>query len=174
MPKPVGGFLYWPFFLVIQGRIAGFAIGEQEYSQNNPRMTYGDACEGCKSNALMRLCKGIGISLELWKPSLIREWKSKYAETYEDVDKQGKKKTKWRKKGQVANGNGSMIDMEEVKESSEKLASGFHDKIIETTSLDGLKTVWALINKEKNNLLPEHLQMLEQIKNEMKGKLTNA
>ena len=94
MAKPVGGFLYWPFYLMIQGKLAGFAVGEQEYPPpGNQRMTYGDATEACKSNALMRLCKGIGISLELWKPSFIRDWKAKYAESYQD----GKGKTKWRR-----------------------------------------------------------------------------
>jgi hypothetical protein len=58
-------------------------------------MTYGDAVEGAKSNALMRLCKGIGISLELWKPSFVRDWKNKYAESYWD---EKKRDTLWRRK----------------------------------------------------------------------------
>jgi hypothetical protein len=93
MPKLQQNHMYWPFYLMIQGKLAGFAIGEQEYQPNNRNMSYSDASEGAKSNALMRLCKGIGISLELWKPSFIRAWKAKYAEEYED---QGKKK--WRRK----------------------------------------------------------------------------
>ncbi len=92
MPKLQQNHMYWPFYLMIQGKLAGFAIGEQEYQPNNRNMSYSDASEGAKSNALMRLCKGIGISLELWKPSFIRAWKAKYAEEYED---QGKKK--WRR-----------------------------------------------------------------------------
>lgn len=90
--------ILWGFYLVIQGKLVGYAIGEQAYHANNPEMTWGDACEGAKSNALMRLCKGIGVSLDLWKPSYIREWKKKHAESYQDVDKYGNKKTKWRKK----------------------------------------------------------------------------
>ncbi len=93
MPKLEGGSMYWAFYLMIQGKLAGFAIGEQQYQPNNRNMSYSDASEGAKSNALMRLCKGIGISLELWKPSFIRAWKAKYAEEYDD---QGKKK--WRRK----------------------------------------------------------------------------
>jgi len=92
MPKLQGNHMYWPFYLMIQGKLAGFAIGEQEYQPNNRNMSYSDASEGAKSIALMRLCKGIGISLELWEPSFIRAWKAKYAEEYED---QGKKK--WRR-----------------------------------------------------------------------------
>jgi len=109
MPTAKGDYVLWPFWLVIQGKIAGFAVGEQQYYANNPTMTYGDALEGAKSNALMRLCKGIGISLELWKPSFIRNWKQKYAETYETKDRYGKEKTYWRKKG-----NGGQAPSEEV------------------------------------------------------------
>ncbi len=92
-PKKLGNFIHWGFWLIIQGKPYGFAVGEQQYFENE-RMTYGDALEGAKSNALMRLCKGLGISLELWKPSFVKEWKAKFAETYDE-----KGKTKWRKKG---------------------------------------------------------------------------
>lgn len=85
--------ILWGFYLVIQGKLAGYAIGEQAYSSSNATMNWSDAVEGAKSNALMRLCKGIGISLDLWKPSFIRAWKAKYAEEYINS---GKKK--WRKK----------------------------------------------------------------------------
>ena len=85
--------ILWGFYLVIQGKLAGYAIGEQAYQMNNPKMNWSDACEGAKSNALMRLCKGIGIGLELWKPSFIRAWKEKYAESYTDGGR-----ALWRKK----------------------------------------------------------------------------
>lgn len=98
MPKPVGDYILWGFYLVVQGKLAGFAIGEQEYHATNKKMTWGDACEGSKSNALMRLCKGLGVSLELWRPSFVRQWKEKYAETYWDTDKYGNKKQLWRRK----------------------------------------------------------------------------
>lgn len=92
MPKMNGNLMIWGFYLIVKGKLAGFALGEQVYHPNNYMMSYGDATEGAKSNALMRLCKGIGISLELWQPKYIRAWKEKYAETYND-----KGKTKWRK-----------------------------------------------------------------------------
>lgn len=85
--------IFWGFYLIIGGKLAGFAIGEQAYYENNPTMTWGDAVEGAKSNALMRLCKGIGIGLELWKPSFVREWKDKFAEKYNDRGKE-----RWRRK----------------------------------------------------------------------------
>jgi hypothetical protein len=94
--KKEGNLFIREYALVIDGKLAGFAFGEQSYNPNNPTMTYGDALEGMKSNALMRLCKGIGISLELWNPTFIKEWKSKHAEQYFDRQRN---KNLWRKKG---------------------------------------------------------------------------
>lgn len=102
MPKKEGSLILWGFYLVIQGKLMGFAIGQQEYYESNPTMTWGDACEGAKSNALMRLCKGIGISIELWKPSFVKAWKDKYTESYTYYNKRKEKEEiRWRKK----NGN---------------------------------------------------------------------
>lgn len=106
-PEPMGVYIMWPFYLLVRGKLmSGPAIGEQKYQPNNPKMTWGDACEGAKSNALMRLCKGLGISLELWQPRFIKDWVSKHAESYELKDAKGKKKLnnkgeviiRWRKK----------------------------------------------------------------------------
>jgi len=98
-PRQMGLFILWGFYMVIGGKLAGFAIGEQKYQPNNPMMTWGDACEGAKSNALMRLCKGLGISLELWQPKFIKDWIKKYAESYKEYDEKKKKDViKWRKK----------------------------------------------------------------------------
>lgn len=89
----------WGFYLVIKGKLMGYAIGSQEYYPDNKKMNWTDACESAKSNCLMRLCKGLGISLELWKPSFIRKWKANFAENYQDKDKRtGEMKTFWRKK----------------------------------------------------------------------------
>ncbi len=105
MPKIHGNHIVWGFFLVIKGHLCGYAIGEQEYHPNNNRMTYSDACEATKSNALMRLCKGIGITLELWKPSFIKKWKETYAENYYELNnKTNKNEKRWRKKGDRSNG----------------------------------------------------------------------
>lgn len=98
--NPSQNSLMWGFYLFIDGKPYGYAIGEQTYHENNPVMTWGDACEGAKSNALMRLCKGLGIGLELWRPSFIEKWKKKYAESYTTKNKYGKMVTLWRKKGQ--------------------------------------------------------------------------
>jgi hypothetical protein len=110
------------FYLIIQGKLMGYAIGEQAYIPNNPKMTYGDAIEGATSNALMRLCKRIGIGLELWKPSFIRAWKEKYAESCWDTDKYGNKKLFWRRK------NGKEISAENGKPIPPKTTNADTDK----------------------------------------------
>jgi len=102
--------ILWAFFLMVKGKICGYSIGEQQYFPNNKTMTWGDACEGAKSNALMRLCKGIGISLELWRPSFVKAWIKAHAETYLDpkgkTDQWGHVKKLWRKKGTGPAGEG--------------------------------------------------------------------
>lgn len=65
--------------------------GEQDF--------YGDegiptATEGCKSNALMRCCKDLGIFWQLWDPRFIREFKSSHAVMVEGVHFKTKA-TKW-------------------------------------------------------------------------------
>ena len=44
-------------------RLVAIARGEQEYFDPSGIPT---ATEGCKSNALMRCCKDLGIASELW------------------------------------------------------------------------------------------------------------
>ncbi|MEW6095062.1 MAG: phage protein GemA/Gp16 family protein [bacterium] len=111
-PQIENDLILWGFYLVVQGKLMGFAYGEQQYQSSNPQMTYGDALEGAKSNAIMRLCKGIGIGLELWQPTFIRRWKEKYAESYIGIDKKtGKEKVYWRKKGE----NDKQGEIKEVK-----------------------------------------------------------
>lgn len=103
--------IMWGFYLFIDGKPYGYAIGEQNYFPDNPNMSWSDACEGAKSNALMRLCKGLGVSLELWKPSFIKKWKNKYAEKYWD-DKEGK--NLWRKKSEKEKQETKKKDVKEV------------------------------------------------------------
>ncbi len=109
--NPTKSGIIWGFYLIIKGKLAGYAIGEQAYYENNGTMTWGDACEGAKSNALMRLCKGIGIGLKLWQPSFVRGWRAKYAESYWEKNKRGELKEYWRKtgaeRGKEENGSGA-------------------------------------------------------------------
>ena len=80
----------WGFSLIIKGKFCGTAYGSQEYIASNRMMNYGDAIEGAKSNALMRLCKGLGMCHELWDKEFVEAWKKKNA-----VQNGGK----WYKKG---------------------------------------------------------------------------
>lgn len=49
--------------LICLGRLVSVARGEQDYFDPSGVAT---ATEGCKSNALMRCCKDLGIASELW------------------------------------------------------------------------------------------------------------
>lgn len=91
--------MVWGFFLVIKGSLMGYALGENPYYKNNKTMSYGDAIEGCKTNALTRLCKDLGMTPNLWIPSFAREWVSRYALEYKEYDGYKKKEvSKWRRK----------------------------------------------------------------------------
>ncbi|KAH7400581.1 mitochondrial genome maintenance protein MGM101 [Phaeosphaeria sp. MPI-PUGE-AT-0046c] len=60
--------------LIVQGRLVSISRGEQQYFDPDGIPT---ATEGCKSNALMRCCKDLGIASELWDPRFIREYTTK-------------------------------------------------------------------------------------------------
>ncbi|RVX65778.1 hypothetical protein B0A52_10384 [Exophiala mesophila] len=85
------------YALLAHGRLVSIARGEQAYFNKDGVST---ASEGCKSNAMMRCCKDLGVASELWDPRFIRKWKSTHArEAF--VEHQGtKKRTKiWLRKG---------------------------------------------------------------------------
>ncbi|KAF9226913.1 mitochondrial genome maintenance MGM101 [Gyrodon lividus] len=86
------------YALVCQGRLVAIARGEQEYFDPSGIPT---ATEACKSNALMRCCKDLGIASELWDPRFIREFKAKYCiEVFAEHISTKKKKKLWRRKDQ--------------------------------------------------------------------------
>lgn len=62
---------FWFFY-----RLVSVARGEQDYFSPDGIPT---ATEGCRSNALVRCCKDLGIASELWDPRWIRKYKAKYA-----------------------------------------------------------------------------------------------
>lgn len=64
--------------LVCLGRLVSVSRGEMDFFNAEGVTT---AMEGCKSNALMRCCKDLGIASELWDPSFIRQFKVKHAES---------------------------------------------------------------------------------------------
>ncbi|KAJ3311844.1 hypothetical protein HDV04_003584 [Boothiomyces sp. JEL0838] len=61
------------YALYAHGRFIAQARGEQAYFSDEGIPT---ATEGCKSNALTRCCKDLGIAFELWDPRFIRKFKS--------------------------------------------------------------------------------------------------
>lgn len=144
MPKFQGNHIYWGYYLIIQGKFAGFAIGEQEYQPKNYGMSYGDAVEGAKSNALMRLCKGVGICLELWQPSFIKAWKAKYSESYFDNKKQ---KTLWKRKDIPEEQR--IEPSAEEQQDKEQIKTGFLEKLM--VDLTTLKSIPELEKKYKAN-----------------------
>lgn len=83
------------YALYVEGRFVSQACGEQDYIPNNPTMTYATAAEGCKSNALMRCCKDLGIASELWDPGYIEPWRKLRAV---QVWVRGKQKPQWRRR----------------------------------------------------------------------------
>ncbi|PPQ63141.1 hypothetical protein CVT24_005781 [Panaeolus cyanescens] len=86
------------YALVCLGRLVAVARGEQEYFDPAGIAT---ATEACKSNALMRCCKDLGIASELWDPRFVREFKEKYAqEVFVEHLPTKKKKKLWRRKDQ--------------------------------------------------------------------------
>ncbi|KAI0887855.1 Mgm101p-domain-containing protein [Annulohypoxylon maeteangense] len=64
------------YALVVHGRFVAQARGEQQYFTEDGVST---AAEGCKSNALMRCCKDLGIASELWDPRFIRKFMKEHA-----------------------------------------------------------------------------------------------
>ncbi|KAI9846797.1 MAG: hypothetical protein M1837_003646 [Sclerophora amabilis] len=59
------------YALVAHGRLVSVARGEQDYFSPEGIPT---AVEGCKSNAMMRCCKDLGVASELWDPRYIRKF----------------------------------------------------------------------------------------------------
>ncbi|KAJ9475366.1 Mitochondrial genome maintenance protein MGM101 [Pseudozyma hubeiensis] len=85
--------------LICQGRFVATARGEQEFFKPSGVPT---ASEGAKSNALMRCCKDLGISSELWDPRFIRQFRKKHCVEVWAQDTTGKKKKLWRRKDDPA------------------------------------------------------------------------
>lgn len=94
--QETGGLLTREYGLVIHGRLVSIARGEQTFFKESGIPT---ATEGCKSNALMRCCKDLGIASELWDPRFIKQFKKKNCENIfvEHVVTRKKKKI-WKRK----------------------------------------------------------------------------
>lgn len=122
-PRMEGKIILWGYYLFVQGKPKAFAFGEQEYQKGDWRMSYGDALEGAKSNALMRCCKQLHIGADLWRPSFQRTWMEEHAETYQKRNRQGEMKTLWKRKVGSFNQEGSGVLPDEEPEQSDAAES---------------------------------------------------
>ncbi|KAI7929412.1 mitochondrial genome maintenance protein MGM101 [Pyricularia oryzae] len=89
------------YALVAHGRYVSQARGECQYFSDESIPTAG---EGCKSNALMRCCKDLGIGSELWDPRFIRDFKKNHAKQVwvEHMVNKSKRQIWMRKDGEAA------------------------------------------------------------------------
>src|ERR1700753_2992721 len=71
--------------------LVSIARGEQQYFDPDGIPT---ATEGCKSNAMMRCCKDLGVASELWDPRYIRKYKAQHAKEVFVEHQVTKKRTK--------------------------------------------------------------------------------
>ncbi|KAL8967594.1 MAG: hypothetical protein Q9183_002840 [Haloplaca sp. 2 TL-2023] len=77
-------------------RLVSVARGEQDYFSPEGIPT---AVEGCKSNALMRCCKDLGVASELWDPRFIRKFIAGYAkEVWVEHQQTQKRRKIWMRK----------------------------------------------------------------------------
>ncbi|KAJ1729307.1 hypothetical protein H4S06_003372 [Coemansia sp. BCRC 34490] len=84
------------YALICLGRFISQARGEQEFFDQSGLAT---ATEGCKSNALVRCCKDLGVASELWDPAFVSQFKAKYCvEDWVTHAVKGNKKRLWRLK----------------------------------------------------------------------------
>ncbi len=94
-----GNTLCYKGALFIAGRFVAETIGEQDYIEDNPIMSWATAHEGAKTNCLVRCCKDIGLFSNLWEPKFIKYWLDKYGTSVWCENQKDKKKKKlWRKK----------------------------------------------------------------------------
>ena len=78
-------------------RLVSVARGEQDYFSPDGIPT---ATEGCRSNALVRCCKDLGIASELWDPRWIRKYKAQHTREVFVEHIVNKRKSKiWIRKG---------------------------------------------------------------------------
>lgn len=82
--------------LTCVARLVSIARGEQDYFSPEGIPT---ATEGCKSNALMRCCKDLGVASELWDPRFIRTYmKDKAKQVFVEHVPSKKTKSLWLRK----------------------------------------------------------------------------
>eukprot|EP00002_Diphylleia_rotans_P026803 TRINITY_DN535_c0_g6_i1.p1 TRINITY_DN535_c0_g6~~TRINITY_DN535_c0_g6_i1.p1 ORF type:complete len:289 (-),score=57.41 TRINITY_DN535_c0_g6_i1:450-1316(-) len=71
-------FLYREFALFCNGRIVSQVVGEHTINDSNS--SFASNAESCKSNAITRASKDLGIFADLHDPSYAEQWKKRFAE----------------------------------------------------------------------------------------------
>lgn len=74
-PKIVDDTVTIHYTMLVHGQYVGEAWGEMSKKGDNKKVTYAMCAEGCCSDAITRIAKRLGVNLELWEPSTIRELK---------------------------------------------------------------------------------------------------
>ena len=98
-PKVENNEMTYKQILIIGGQYVGQAEGGHSMHQNT---THSDAVESCKSNALTRICKDLGIAWKCWDSRFCEQWKAKYAKKEWRKDKRsGKSKQYWTRKDNI-------------------------------------------------------------------------
>lgn len=139
----------WGFHLLIRGTYNGYAIGEQQYFDNNKNMSYGEACEGARSNAIMRLCKSIGIGCELWDKTFIKRWLDTYATTEWRIDsKTNQNKKVWLLKTESKN---SFDKPGVIKDTTKRDVQKIHSKIKECKTPEDLQKCYKDLSPSEKN-----------------------
>jgi hypothetical protein len=95
-----GGELQFTGRLYIAGCFVSEAIGGAKLYDST---SYATAAESAKSNAIVRLCKDLGIASELWDPSYAEGWRNRFAirvwcKNVGSGRDAGKKQAFWRKR----------------------------------------------------------------------------
>lgn len=80
--------------LYANGQFLAYAVGGAEYRESNQRMNWSDVLETLKSNALMRLCKDLGVASECWNKRFAETFKAQYCVK---VFVEGQNRPQWRR-----------------------------------------------------------------------------
>jgi hypothetical protein len=77
-PRQKGGSIVQKWHLVVMGKFAAEAWGEQEFNAANARTSEVTAVESAKSNGLVRCCKDLGMGSECWDKSWTEKFKKEF------------------------------------------------------------------------------------------------
>lgn len=70
--------VYAEVVMVINGCYAGEAVGAMVYYPTNPKSDYSEAAEGAQSEAIRRICKSLGIGLQVYHKDFCEQWMKKH------------------------------------------------------------------------------------------------